>query len=173
MAKTKAKNKKTKEQEVPLGAHALSQNPKNALYQRCSDCLCAHCNEEIGERLFRIAMNETHGFEAVVHHDCYAAYRKADEDNDYQERLEDNKKRCQAYIDTKDGVAEGGRNETAAKKICPIGLDFDLDEDEFWPILQSWNAKNQPPLSDRELRRTLFSANRSRQSHDRFKATSP
>lgn len=78
--------------------------------------------------------------------------------------LEDKKRRCQAYIDTKPGIAEGGRNEMAAKEVCPVGLDFDLDEDEFWPILESWNDRNSPPLSERELRRTLFSANRSRQS---------
>jgi len=77
--------------------------------------------------------------------------------------LEEKRTRCQAYVTAISGVAEGGRNETAAKSVCPIGLDFDLDEDEFWPILQSWNFRNSPPLDDRELRRTLFSANRSRE----------
>lgn len=72
-------------------------------------------------------------------------------------------KRCRAYVDKIQGVAEGARNETAAKKVCPLGLDFGLEPDDFGPVLASWNDRCTPPLDEDELRSVLASANRSRQ----------
>lgn len=95
--------------------------------------------------------------ERRAHHVSTAGGRRAADFSPDEKRA-----RCQRYVDTKPGVSEGGRNETAAKQVCPIGLDFDLDEDEFWPILVSWNNRNSPPLDEWELRRCLQSANKFR-----------
>lgn len=65
-------------------------------------------------------------------------------------------KRCQAYVDSIGGVPKGERHNYALKTMCPIGLDFDLEPEEFWPILVQWNNRCMPDgLPEDELRQCL------------------
>jgi putative DNA primase/helicase len=56
----------------------------------------------------------------------------------------------------KQGVGEGGRNVGAAK-LAGHYLGRGLGLDETRELLRSWNAKNDPPMSDEELETTLAS----------------
>jgi len=66
--------------------------------------------------------------------------------------------RAALYVDTIEGSAEGGRNLRGYKVAAVLLRDFALAGDEAWPILASWNARNNPPLAQLELRRLMVSA---------------
>lgn len=52
--------------------------------------------------------------------------------------------------------AEGdGRNHAGYNLSAGLKNDFQLTDDEAWPILTVWNAGNRPPMSDVELRDVL------------------
>ncbi|MBI1744682.1 bifunctional DNA primase/polymerase [Candidatus Acetothermia bacterium] len=70
------------------------------------------------------------------------------------------------------GVLEGQRNETAASMVGKLlsrlkPQDWDS---VAWPLLQAWNAKNRPPLDERELR-TIFDSIAKRESSKRSTTT--
>ena len=85
--------------------------------------------------------------------------------------------RARAYVAKMDGSGEGGRNQAAYKVACVLVRDFDLSDDEAWPILAGWDlAANAPPLaskSDRELRLTLESARKHARKVPGEKASQP
>ena len=60
------------------------------------------------------------------------------------------------------GVAEGGRNQSAAELIGRVLADMADPYDNSaclrqWQFISMWNSMNQPPLDDRELKRTFES----------------
>ncbi|MEI6127560.1 MAG: bifunctional DNA primase/polymerase [Pseudomonadota bacterium] len=54
------------------------------------------------------------------------------------------------------GCDEGERNDTATRLIGRY-LGKGLTPDEVWTIIQDWNQKNNPPMSESELRKTFES----------------
>lgn len=58
------------------------------------------------------------------------------------------------WLSAKDGVSEGSRNDTAASRAGKIlsSTDPKLWEDIGWEQLKTWNTKDNPPLSEKELR---------------------
>jgi P4 family phage/plasmid primase-like protien len=69
-------------------------------------------------------------------------------DHPLAERIE----RARRYLEAVAGAAEGGRNNHVVGNAAPIGGDFGLTEQEFWPILRDWNTrKNTPPLEEKQL----------------------
>lgn len=62
-------------------------------------------------------------------------------------------KRGLAVRDVLNGVAEGGRNDAAAKVIGStlIKMTPDLWQTIGWQMALEWNQKNKPPLSEKEL----------------------
>jgi len=63
--------------------------------------------------------------------------------------------RARLYADKWPGVAEGSRNVEAVKHAACLQRDFALSEDDAFPIFESWNNRNEPPLSESELRGCL------------------
>lgn len=63
------------------------------------------------------------------------------------------------WTDVAKGATEGQRNETAAKYIGKLMSIFDPDtwENTVWKTALIWNANNNPPLGERELRVTYES----------------
>jgi hypothetical protein len=59
--------------------------------------------------------------------------------------------------ETEEGVGEGNRNEIAFKRACVLIRRLGCGA---WDELLAWNARNDPPLSERELRQCLRSAER-------------
>ncbi len=57
------------------------------------------------------------------------------------------------------GVSEGSRNNVAASIAGKLLRSFKQEdwENVGWPLLQGWNLKNKPPLSENELRTTFES----------------
>lgn len=58
------------------------------------------------------------------------------------------------WLNAKDGVSEGSRNDTAASRAGKIlsSTDPKLWENVGWEQLKVWNEKDTPPLSEKELR---------------------
>ena len=58
------------------------------------------------------------------------------------------------WLNAKDGVSEGSRNDSAASMAGKIlsSMDPELWEILGWDQFEIWNSKNTPPLSERELR---------------------
>ena len=63
--------------------------------------------------------------------------------------------RVRKYAETWEGVREGQRDTQAERHASCLTHDFALSEDEAWIILWEWNSKNDPPLSEKELRKCL------------------
>lgn len=63
--------------------------------------------------------------------------------------------RARLYADKWPGVGEGNRNAEAVKHAACLRRDFALSEDDAFPIFESWNNRNNPPLSELELRSCL------------------
>lgn len=59
-----------------------------------------------------------------------------------------------AKSDILNGVGESIRNESATKVVGMLLTKFPKDEweEKVWPLVQGWNQKNTPPLSEAELR---------------------
>ena len=55
-----------------------------------------------------------------------------------------------------EGVAEGERS-VAASRLVGRYLNLGLSADEVWMLLENWNTRNTPPLSQTDLRGTLRS----------------
>ncbi len=55
------------------------------------------------------------------------------------------------------GVAEGSRNNEAFKRSCTL-FENGLSTDEVMEAMNGWNLSNSPPLTPRELARTVKSA---------------
>lgn len=55
------------------------------------------------------------------------------------------------------GASEGNRNDSAASVVGKLLKHFKQEdwEEEVWPLVEGWNLKNNPPLSEVELR-TVF-----------------
>jgi P4 family phage/plasmid primase-like protien len=69
--------------------------------------------------------------------------------------LDERIKRCQAMLDYADPAIEGSGGWSQTSKVCGIGHDFGLTEDEYWPLLLEWNARCAPPWDHDELRAKL------------------
>ena len=71
----------------------------------------------------------------------------------------EHKARAMLYAAKWPAVVEGGgRNNAAYAHACALRRDFDLPDGDAWELLANWNAGNNPPLSDRELRHAFESA---------------
>jgi len=55
-------------------------------------------------------------------------------------------------------VSKGGRNARAFQNAAYLVKNLGLPEAQAWPVLQQWNWKNKPPLTEWELRQTLRNA---------------
>lgn len=66
--------------------------------------------------------------------------------------------RAAAYIAKLPTSSEGGRNLAAIRVAAVLVKDFALSEDEALPLLSRWNAGNNPPLDETELRTVLANA---------------
>lgn len=72
------------------------------------------------------------------------------------------------------GVAEGGRNESAASFIGAMMRDMSNLNDantvtRLWAAVTGWNLRNKPPLPDAELKRT-FNSILKRERHQRIQS---
>lgn len=70
--------------------------------------------------------------------------------------------RARAYADKAEAASEGGRNDAAFRLAGHITA-FDergdrLNESDIFDIISRWNQRNNPPLSDSELRQCVRSA---------------
>jgi hypothetical protein len=67
--------------------------------------------------------------------------------------------RAQKYVATMDPAisGQGGHNQTFAV-ACRLAIDFDLSEEEAWPLLCEYNERCQPPWKEMELRHKLTDA---------------
>lgn len=67
------------------------------------------------------------------------------------------------WLEGKDGVSEGSRNETAASMAGKLlsSTPYELWENIGWENFKIWNQKCLPPLGERELRNTWDSIKRS------------
>ena len=74
------------------------------------------------------------------------------------------------YDNIQNGVEEGGRNEAAAK-LAGYYLGKGHDPKDVLLILQGWNAKNHPPLNDKELMVVINSIYKKEENHAAPKAT--
>jgi hypothetical protein len=54
-----------------------------------------------------------------------------------------------------EAVGEGQRNAEAMRRAADLTRDYALSDEQAWPILAAWNARNSPPLPDDELRKCL------------------
>jgi len=66
--------------------------------------------------------------------------------------------RAAAYVGSIEGCATGSRNQRGYRVACVLLRDFALSATDAWPILVAWNARNQPPLDEAELRHCAASA---------------
>lgn len=65
--------------------------------------------------------------------------------------LADKIRRCRAYVDRQPGAPKGARKQTLIRVIANIGLDFDLDAEDFEPIIMSWAFRCDPPLEENHV----------------------
>lgn len=73
-------------------------------------------------------------------------------DHPLTERIE----RARRYLETVPGATQGGRHKYVVSHAAPVGGDFGLTEQEFWPLLREWNTRrNTPPLDEKELAKIL------------------
>jgi KaiC/GvpD/RAD55 family RecA-like ATPase len=71
----------------------------------------------------------------------------------------EHKARAMLYAAKWPVIAEGqGRNNAAFAHACQLRRDFDLPDAAAWEILLQWNAGNNPPLSETELRQAFIGA---------------
>lgn len=70
-------------------------------------------------------------------------------------------RRIRRYIDRVGSVQKGNRDNAAFGVACWLLRDFALSETVAWEYLREWNARNAPPLHERELRDKMRSAQRS------------
>lgn len=70
-------------------------------------------------------------------------------------------RRITRYLETVGHCAEGARNGTAYRVARWLSNDFGCSEAVAWAYVVQWNAGNEPPLTERELRQTFDSAKRS------------
>lgn len=76
-----------------------------------------------------------------------------------QKRIE----RCRRYVDACRSLVQGlGQTQLLANGMCGIGGDFGLEPDEYWPLLQAWNDRGNPPLDEAKLRKRLDSVHKNR-----------
>ena len=66
--------------------------------------------------------------------------------------------RAQRYLDRIQGAGSGARNSQTYKAAVAMANDFALDQDTTLAIMADWNKKNDPPLTDQELRTIVESA---------------
>ena len=70
-------------------------------------------------------------------------------------------KRADGYLNKIEGVGHGLRNDTAFRVSAILTHDFGLGDQEAFTLLSMWNAKNDPPLSERELSTIVESSRKS------------
>jgi P4 family phage/plasmid primase-like protien len=82
------------------------------------------------------------------------------------EKLKDHQankvQRCQRYMDKVKPAIEGSGGDFDTLVAAMVGGDFDLSDDEFWPILWDWNQRCSPPWCESDLRIKLVNAHRYR-----------
>ena len=65
--------------------------------------------------------------------------------------------RAKAYVNKADNASEGNRNDAAFRLAGHVAA-FGIEEPEVLELLETWNLRNSPPLSDDELRQCVASA---------------
>lgn len=70
-------------------------------------------------------------------------------------------KLAEVYIlDAPQAIEGAGGDATTFKVACDLVRGFDLSIDDAMPAMTAWNAKNNPPWTEQDLRRKLESASR-------------
>ena len=87
-----------------------------------------------------------------------AAGRKAGLSSDYIASSID--RRVRRYLERTGQRGQGNRNNTAFVIAVWMLNDFELTDQVAWAYLVEWNDRNDPPLSERELRSVFTSAKR-------------
>lgn len=64
-------------------------------------------------------------------------------------------KRCRRFLDHCGPAVEGSGGFQRTKGICALGGDFGLEPEEYWPVLQDWNDRCDPPWPEDALWRKL------------------
>lgn len=59
--------------------------------------------------------------------------------------------RCRQYMSRVGPAIEGDGGDKTTMITAMIGGDFDLSDDEFWPIFQDWNTTCHPPWNEADL----------------------
>lgn len=67
----------------------------------------------------------------------------------------DRQRRAERYLERMGPAIQGAGGDAHTYGACKVGIGFDLSEQEFWPVLDRWNRRNQPPWDDRDLERKL------------------
>lgn len=68
--------------------------------------------------------------------------------------------RAKQYLAKMNPAIEGCAGSLQTFKACKVGLDFGVPEEEFWPLLQEFNERCDPPWDEDELFKKLSSAYR-------------
>lgn len=77
---------------------------------------------------------------------------------------EEKLRQCERYMTKVAPAVEGQGGDDHTYKVACLGGDFDLSDDEFWPIFARWNDTCRPPWSDKDLRNKLKSAEKNRRN---------
>lgn len=64
-------------------------------------------------------------------------------------------RRAARYLEKMGPAIEGSGGDAHTYAACRVGIGFDLEEVEFWPVLTTWNLNNSPPWDERMLHRKL------------------
>ena len=72
-----------------------------------------------------------------------------------QDDLERRRLRAAAYLRKLGPAIEGQGGDDHTFRCCKVGVKFDLEEDEFLPVLEDWNSTCSPPWRSDELARKL------------------
>ncbi len=82
--------------------------------------------------------------------------------DELREKQANKLERCSAYMAKLSPAVEGQAGDKATLLAAMVGGDFDIGDDQFWPLLCDWNQTCQPPWNDRELSRKLQHAHKYR-----------
>ena len=66
--------------------------------------------------------------------------------------------RARKYLATIPGAVKGNRNTVGFRVAATLRRDFALPDADAWALLRSWDALNNPPLDEKELRAVFNSA---------------
>ena len=79
-------------------------------------------------------------------------------DQDYKGQNENALARALKYFELRNGAGKGERNNEAFKISAACLNDFGLSDQDCYHVISTWNLKNNPPLSENEVRTVIAKA---------------